>query len=356
MSGETFSTLPRHDVALVIGGKAYLGWTALSIERGLDSMVGSFSLELTAKEKTAAPDFPIAAGDACQIVLGGTALITGYVDRVHRRLDAGSLSISVSGRDKACDLVDCSALNQPGSWRNVKLDTIARELAAPFGVAIEVTGDVGQPLKKFALQQGETAWAAIERLARYRGLIAYSDGAGGVKLGNPDTGLRAGRIREGANLLLIDVGNDNSERFSRYVVKGQASGNDEHHGKAVAQIRGEATDAGVSRSRTLLLIGEEQSDAASLKLRAEWEAKVRAARAETITVELPGWFGGDGSASGPVWQPGARAECHAPSVAVSGEKLIERVTFTRDDSGTRSSLTLVPPEAWSQLAQAEERT
>lgn len=347
-----FDSLPRHEVGLVIAGSAYLGWTSVSIDRGIDSLVGSFTLELTSREATGAAEFPIAPGDACQIVLGGKVLITGYIDRRSRSLSADNRSLRVSGRDKACDLVDCSALNKPGSWRNVSLAQIARELAAPFGVSIDVSGDAAKPLARFALQQGETAWAAIERLARYRGLIAFSDGAGGVKIGNPDSGARLGRIREGDNLVSIEEEDDQSEQFSDYVVKGQASGNEQHHGKAVAQIKGEARDAGVTRYRPLLIIGEEQSDKASLATRAAWEAKVRAGRANAITAVVPGWFAGSSSASGPVWEPGARADCDVPSHGLSGDRLIERVRLIRDGEGTRSELTLVPPEAWAQLADA----
>lgn len=355
MTDPAFAALPRHDVALVVAGQAYTGWTALTIELGIDRLVGTFALELASRERTGADDWQIAAGDECQIVLGGQALITGYVDSVTRTLDSDQRSLAIAGRDKACDLVDCAALNKPGSWRVVKLEKIAAELAAPFGVAITFTGDSGKPLSRFALQQGETAWAAIERAARYRGLIAFSDGRGGVVVGNPDSGQRSGRIAEGQNLLSISLDTDNSERFSQYVVKGQASGSDQRHGKVVAQIKGEASDAGIKRYRPMLVVGEEQSDAASLKKRADWEATVRAARAEKITARVPGWFAGNGSANGPVWQPGARAECAVPSVKLAGDRLIESLRLSRDADGTRTELVLVPPAAWTQLAQNEKK-
>lgn len=103
----------------------------------------------------------------------------------------------------------------------------------------------------------------------------------------------------------------------------------------------------------MLVIGEEQSDPASLKKRADWEATVRAGRAERIIASVPGWFAGDGSASGPVWEAGARAECAAPSIKLSGDRLIESVRLLRDNDGTRSELVLVPPAAWTQLAEKE---
>lgn len=348
-----FPALPRHDVALVIAGHAWLGWTALGIERALDQMAGSFELELTYRGDSSGAARTVKAGDRCEVVLGGDALITGYVDRVDRGVDAQQRTLRVTGRDAAADMVDCSAVHSPGSWSNAALATIASALAAPFGVNVRVTGDAGPPLKKFALQQGETAFAALERLARYRALIVTSDGRGGVMVGNPETGLRGGRIAYGVNLLGAEASSDHVERHSAYIIKGQSSGDDERNGKVVAQVKGEASDPALARYRPLLIIGEEQSTPAALKKRAEWEKTVRAARAETATVTVPGWFAGDSAASGSVWAPGMMAEIAAEPIGLSGDRLIERVRLTRDADGTRSELTLVPPGAWSQIAENE---
>lgn len=352
----TLTALPPHEIALLLSGSAYLGWTEIEIDRGIDAACGTFDLQLTAREGTGLPEFPIRAGSACQIVLGGKPLITGYVDRVSRRIDKETRSLQVSGRDKACDLVDCSALNSPGSWRNARLEVIARALAEPFGVALTFTADTGKPLARFALQPGETAFAAIERLCRYRGLIAFSDGNGGLTIGNPAAGAigaaRCGAVTEGDNLLSLESEHDLSQVYSSYVIKGQASGSDKAHGKPVAQVKGEAADAAMPRPRSLLIVGEEQSDAKSLATRAKWEAQTRAARALRHTASVPGWF-----ASGEVWQPGSRTRLTAPSHAADTDLLIERVRLMRSsEGGTTSELTLVPAEAWAQLAEEEPRT
>lgn len=350
------ASISRDTVQLVIGSAAYVGWTALAIDIGIDSLCGGFDLELTSRERTGAPAFPIAAGMACSVVLGGTPLVTGWIDRVGRALDPESRTISVAGRDKACDLVDCSAMNSPGSWRNATLQTIAAELARPFGVTLTITGDAGKPFARFAIQPGETAFAAIERLCRYRGLIAWSDGRGGVTIGNPDSGQRIGRITEGRNLKALSSEEDASGRFSSYLVKGQASGDDRRNGKTVAQVKGAAEDPAITRYRPLLVIGEEQSDAASLERRAKWEAQTRAGRAERHTAIVQGWFADEGLTAGPVWRAGARTRLEAPSHGIARDLLIERVRLSLDEGGTQSELTLVPPEAWAQLPEAEARS
>lgn len=345
------SILPTHEVALVIDGAGYLGWTDVSVERAIDTMVGSFDLSLVSKEKTGAEDWPINDGAECVIMIGDEVLITGYVDAVTRQISEEQRGIRVRGRDKAADLVDCSAINKPGSWSGQKLETIARALAAPFGISIDVTSDTGAAFKKFALQQGETVFAAIDRMARYRGLVAYSAGDGTVRIGTADTGTRAGRVVEGVNMKSAEATRDVSNRFSEYVVKGQAAGDDHRNGKAVSQVKGTATDTGVKRYRPLLVIGEEQSDTASLVKRAKWEAAVRSGRGQPLAVTVPGWL----TDAGKVWQPGARAAVEIPSCNVSGDLLVESVrTFRDGERGSVTDLALVPPEAWTQLAEPEE--
>lgn len=343
------SVLPAHEVALEIGGLSYFGWTEIAIERAIDAMVGSFDLTLAAKDRTGAEDWPIEDGAQCRVSLGGEVLITGYVDAVTRSLDPDMRAIQVRGRDKAMDLVDCSAIHKPGSWTGQKLETIAKALTAPFGVSIAVSGDTGAPFKKFALQQGETVFAAIDRMARYRGLVAFSPGDGTVRIGSADTGARTGRIEEGVNVKSAEATRDMSGRYSQYVVKGQASGDDTRNGKAAAQVKGEAADGDVKRYRPLLVIGEEQSDAASLARRAKWEASVRSGRGKPVSVTVPGWLTDEGK----VWEPGARAACRIPSIKVEGDLLVERVRTIRGEQGTVTELGLVPPEAWTQLAEPE---
>jgi len=350
-----FDRLARHEVTLWLDGRGWAGWTQVSIERGIDTVSGGFVVSFTDRLRTGDRAWEVSPGMPCKITLADETLVTGHIDVVSRAVDGETVSISLRGRDKAADLVDCSAMNTPGMWRGQKLEAIACEIAAPFGIGITVSSDTGKPFARFALQQGETAWAAIERMASYRGLIAWSTGDGTIRIGNPDSGEVAGQIIGGVNVVSAESDEDHSERFSSYTVKGQSSGNDNRHGRAVAHVKAAAQDAGIARYRPLLILAEEQSDTASLRKRAAWEAQTRAARGQQRRVTVPGWFAGNNIAS-PAWRPGARAYVSIPWCKVNGTLLIERVRLVRDaEGGTTSELTLVPPEAWAKLAEPEPK-
>lgn len=344
------SVLPVQEIVLVLDGQGYLGWTELAVETSIEAMSGQFDLSLATRERTAAAEWPIAEGAACEVLLAGRTLITGWIDAVERTIDAEFIGLRVRGRDRTADLVDCAAVHQPGSWRGRKLSQIAAELLAPFGIGLTMRGDEGAAFTRFALQQGETVFAAIERMARYRGLALWSPGDGTLTIGNPDSGERTGMVRLGHNVISATVTRDLTERFSTYLLKGQASGSDQRNGEAAAHVKGEATDPGVRRYRPMLVLGEEQADPAALKRRAAWEAAVRAGRGESLTATVPGWL----TDAGQPWQAGARADCQLTALQVAGDLLVERARFTRDGQrGSLTELSLVPPQAWTQLAEPE---
>lgn len=335
--------------ALKIDGRRYEGWTSLRITRSIESLSGEFQFDIAAREFTDADRWPLRTGDACSVEVDGETVITGYVDGVNPQLDGEGYAIGLTGRDRAADLVDCSAIAKPGAWTGRSIEAIATELAKPFGIDVVAKADTGAKVKRFALQQGETAYAAIERLARYRGLLAVSNAAGQVELIRPGSGASVARIAQGENIVGGAAYHDARDRFSDYLVKGQSSGDDTVNGKAAAAIKGEAKDPGISRYRPLLVIGEEQATAATLRARAEWEASTRAAKAQRATFTVPGWR----TPGGALWRPDQLVDVTAPFFLIEGTLLITEATLIKDERGTVTDLTVTPPEAWSLLPVSE---
>lgn len=339
------------DIVLLLDGVRYTGWTELTVRRALDTVHGDFSLNLASKERTDAAQWPLRAGAECTLLAGSDTagfqtLITGYIDRLSGSLSSNAHMITVTGRDRTADLVDSSAVHSPGSWRNVPLKKIVDDLVAPFGITAQIAGDAGPNIPKFALQQGETAWAAIERLLRFRGLIGWAQSDGSLLIGSPAKGAVIARLAEGENLLEASAEHDVTDRFSDYVVKGQAAGSDERNGAAVTLVGAKSKDPAVGRYRPLIIIAEEQADKATAQKRADWEANVRAARSQPGSVTVQGWRDPKGN----LWRPDSRVEVFAPSAYLAGEMLISGVTFTRsNEAGTTTFLQLERPEAWTLM-------
>ncbi len=336
-------------VELAIGGLLYSGWTDVSVERSLDTISGQFSVSVAWKDDASGPALTIAPDDRCQLRIAGEAVIDGWIDRVMPDASSEDHSISISGRDRTGDLADCAAIAKPGSWQKTKLEAIAAELAKPYGVKVTAKVSTGAPIAKFALQQGETVHSAIERLARFRGLLLVSAPGGDLEITEPTKDAPIATLEWGKNIKAVRGSYDHSQRFSDYIVKGQASGDNDKSGKTVSQVRGEAKDGGVKRYRPTLIIAEDQSDGVSAKTRAAWEAGVRAGRAQTIDIDVLGWrIPGGGS----LWRPNVRVRVICPPAMVADQvMLVAAVRLTKGEQGTIATLTCNPREAWTQLAE-----
>ncbi|WP_282265919.1 phage baseplate assembly protein [Stenotrophomonas sp. PS02298] len=331
------------DLTLNVNSTAYGGWKSINVRRSMEEISGSYSLGISELWPEQAEPREIRTGDSASVVLDKVPLVTGYVDQVEPGYDAYSHGVTVSGRDATADLVDCAAEHGKGEWRNVRLDQIARDLATPYGTTVLVQTELGAAFPSFAIEPGESVFDCLERAARQRGVLLLSDGKGGLVLGMAGSGgTVATPLVEGENIRSCSASNDASQRFKTYIVKGQRAGSDQVNGAAASALRAVATDSGVKRARTLVIIAEDEGDLASLTKRAQWEATVRAARALTVRCEVAGW-----THAGGIWHPNSIVRFRSPTVRLDRDLLIREVELIADEQGKRTNLILTPQEAYS---------
>lgn len=336
------------DLALYINGRVYRGWTDVGVTRAMDAVAGAFAISLTERwagdDKTSSQvePWPILNGDRCRLELGGEAVIDGYVDQFRPSYSQGDHTIEIQGRDKTGDLVDCSAFHQPDQWTNLNLLQIAKILCAPFGVKVRAEVDVGPAFDTIKLQQGETVFAALDRLARFRKVLFSPDVAGGVVITRAGTQRAAVPLIQGVNILLASGVLDTSQRFSKYIVKSQSVKSTTLDGVSESHQEAVTTDSGITRYRPLVVMAEGGS---APRDRAVWEANVRLGRSATAKVTLFGWRQ---TPTGPLWAPNQLVAVKSPWLRMDGDMLIRQVTYTRSATeGTRVELDLVSPQAFS---------
>jgi prophage tail gpP-like protein len=337
------------DLELLVNGMNYSGWTSLGVTRAIDAATTAFTSSLT--ERWEAGDsspaqvepWPIVPGDACEVRLAGFPMVIGYVDIFKPSFSDTDHTINIQGRDKVADLVDCSAVHTPDEWKNINLLSFAKILAAPFGVTVTAEIDVGEPFPVCKLQQGETAFKAIERYARQRKALLMPDGAGGLLITR--AGVRRAQVSlvQGENIKNASGTIDHSQRFSSYLVKGQASYSADSTGETEAHISGGVTDSGISRYRPMLLVAETGGTSSSLQDRATWEANSRIGKSAAASIEVYGWRQSPG---GPLWEPGLLVYVRSAWLRMDGWMLIRQVTYERGEGGTTAKLEIVSPQAF----------
>lgn len=337
------------EVQLVVNGSIYGGWTSLRITRGIEQISGTFELDVTERWPDQIQARPIRTGDACRVLVDRQTVITGYVDDANPSYDDSSHTLSLSGRDKTGDLVDCSAIHKTGQWRDQGMAQIAKDLCQPFGIAVRASVDTGKPFRKFALQEGESVFEALDRAARLRGLLLITDGSGNLLISRAGSTRLGMALSEGENILSASGQFSGRDRFSQYIVKGQRAGDDDSDAKSTNQARGTATDTGVRRHRPLIVLAEDQADGGSASERAAWERNVRIGRGQRVSISVQGWAHAQG-----LWAPNVLVRVRSPWLGVDADLLITSVTFALDSGGTRTDLELCPRAAFDVIPPTEK--
>lgn len=331
-------------VELSVGGKNYGGWKTIRIERGIEQIAGTFELGVTDRWDATSEIRQIMPGQECELRVDGQVVITGYVDTVSPSYDKQQHGITVSGRDKTADLVDCSAIHKTGQWAGRKLEQIAADLCKPFGITVKNATDTGKALTPtFSIQEGETVFEALERAARMRAVLLVSDGLGNLILTRAGKD-RAANLTEGENILSASAEFTWKDRYSLYVLKGQSSGDDENYADTVAHPTASMLDPAITRYRPIIVMAEDHGSNATLKQRAEWEKSVRMGRGNRATVTVQGW-----DVQGQLWQHNRLAHVKSPMLGADDDLLIVSVAFVLDESGTRTELQLTRREAFDTL-------
>ena len=346
--------LENHELSLIVDGKRFGGWLDVRVGRGIERAAGDFEIKATQRWPGLDERFEIPEGVTCEIWIGEDKVLTGYVDAVTQERDANNATLSIAGRSKTADLVDCSPDFETTELAGLDLAAVARRVAKPFAVEVDAK-DTGPTFAVAAAHHGETAWKLIERLARQRQILVMDDAEGRLVL------TRLGKerasdelVHPSDGLLKVQTKRNLSKRFSVYKVKAQAGGGrwtgiggtDGSTGdiaSSLAHVEGAAVDSGVKRYRPKTILNEGAAKKEGALARAQWEARRNVGKALTLTATRVGWRQKDGK----LWTPNLLVRCKVPSMNLDAELALSEVTYRKGADGTLCELELAPPEAFT---------
>lgn len=368
-------------ISLRMGGQVWRTWSTFELPRDLSEISGGFHVGL--RDAARHTSFPwadlmdartqVTAGLEVTVEIDGEPVLKGWVDDIAPRCGGGQVSVSVSGRDKTCDLIDCAAtVKGPWEYRNQTIDKIIAAIVKPFGLTVRADVDLGAPIDRVCLDVGETAMSAIEKLCRQRQVLVLSDGVGGIVL------TRGGKARGPADLIfpggnvIESAGCDSMrERFSEYHVVAQAekaggkrkkkpakldvtaqplgegggsggsSGGGGSYEQAGAKIVGTAKDDAIQRYRPMVVLARNQCDAKVAQAQAEWMA--RTARAAAQKLDYPVL---DFRANGTLWRPNELVMVQDTFQAINRDMLVAGLVYSHGAQGPVTRLRVTGPEAF----------
>lgn len=395
-------------IALQVGGAVWDEWTTAEIVRDLAELSGSFLLELRDAARAGAA-FPfatatdpfrgapglagaLAPGLPAAVAIDGEPVLTGYIDEVAPFASERFVQVTVSGRDKTGDMIDCAAAPLgPSEFRNLDLAAIAKRIAEPFGITVRADVDVGKPFARFVVDAGETARSAIEKAARQRAVLVTSDGIGGLVLTRGGTRRAGGGVFFPGNAIESEGLAAWRERFSDYYVLGHAEkagardrsaaplsaaappqdappAFDAHAEEPGVAVTGRARDEAVGRYRPTVSLARMQTAAAPAKTTAEWMMRTARAKSEQLRCIVKGFRAGDVSGGdvtgratasllergGALWRPNELVFVDDRWQGVYRDMLIAAVAYRFSAAdGATTELKLVGPAAFDLLPEGD---
>lgn len=321
------------DITLSTPSGEYTGWESIRVNLALDQMSGSFELSVSGENARELIKHPLTKGLQCRVKLDGETVITGYINRRSAAYEPESHTLTLSGRDVTCDLIDCSAVVQNQELHNVTIAKAAIQLIAPFPAITLDCPAPGAPFDKFVINDGATIYDVLSEHAKQRGLMIYSLGDGVLRIRKPSVSANSNALIEGVNIIKGSAEDSDEDLFNRYIMRFSDPDSAFHKGLYTY------TDSSVRTGR-VRIIDAEKADKTGPKNRAQWEAKLRQARSQTASISVQGW-----AANGRLWRIGDAVPVQSPALAIAETLLINAITYNADE-GTTTDMELVRPEVY----------
>lgn len=332
---------------MYVNGVIYAGWISVKITRSIKAVAGSFELSIANNWASEKKGWIISPLDETVIKIDGKTVITGFVDKISSSFTANSRQITVSGRDKTADLVDCSYTG-PSSLDGITLNTFISTVIAPFKLKFISEVLLGKETSDFKSQQGETAFAFLDRALKLRGFLLSSNYNGELVISKIGTKRATSSIMEGVNAIDPSFDFDAVDRFSHYIVKGQQTGSVEVEAEQSTQVTAQFVDENVKRYRPLIIMAEGSIDTKGALERARWEAMVRSAKSSVLKTTVRGWKQQDGS----LWEANEIINFQSEYFGFGLDLLATEVSWTQSSSeGTVTEITLERKESYIPAAE-----
>lgn len=336
------------DLRLKVDGTLYGGWQDIRIRRSIEQIAGTFELSVTERWSGQGTPRPIRPGAECQVLIDGKPVITGYVDDVNISYDANSHTVSVSGRDKTGDLVDCTAIHF--QFPNFTILDAAQRLCKPFGITVSADTDVGGKFSTYTKNIGDSVFAALDGAAKIRGVKLLSDGNSGLVIARAGTVRLPALLATGDNILACSASFSHKDRFSEYTVTSQQELDDSALFAKGLLLKATSEDPIITRYRPLTVIADKLNDLKSTQERADYERNVRYAKSQQFQYSVQGWKYDEAN----LWPINSLVAVKDDFLGLDADLLITGVDLLLNDSGTRTELTLMPREGFDLLPLPED--
>lgn len=343
----------------------YDTFTDVSVFKSLETASGDFRFaasnvgrNFSGTQKT----FPFNKGDECVIRVNSQKLITGYINEVSGTYSGDDFSMSVYGRDKTQDLIDCTIKGNLDLKSPVSLKTIIERILSLNGIddILVIENDATSQFSKSELvgiaNKGENAFQVIERCCRKKQVLLTTDEDGDIVLTRAGTThypvlLKNEYKATDNNIIEASFSDSDSERYYLYLVYTQGNLFSGITDAGIKSKKGQAIDSNIRNTRVLELNSNLSTDVQTNRDRAIWESNIRRARGFQYNCKVRGYF--LDPLGNTILQPNRVVTVRDDMFGINADLLIKSCTYTKSNEGSFTNLELVNKDSYTLKAEQD---
>lgn len=296
-------TLADDRVTLLIGGRAHTDWTRYRVDSDLLTPADAWQVDLAATGFQLPPN--VKSGALAELRVGKDTVMTGRIDEIDHQVVKDRHNLTLTGRDGAAVLVDCSA--PIFSSKQITLAEVIANVVKPLGITrVRVDAQGSAVYDKVNVDPCDTAWEVLTNAAEGSGLWPWFEPDGTLVIGGPDYShppvgsLVLRHDGKGNNVIQLSRNESIAERYSEVTVLAQSHGTAVDGGKNA--LKATARDTGVGVYRPKIVVDHDAPTLASVQARARKVLSDSRLRGMTLTATVKGHRTSDGL----LWRPGQR--------------------------------------------------
>ena len=335
--------MTKNQVSLRVAGNEYHGWLSVSVVIALQMLARSFTLSLTTQSSSdSKKQFKVAPGDSVELLIGQDVVVTGFVTKISESYSGLSRQLTVEGKSKTVDLVDCCIPDGATySYKKQKPISILTSVASYYGIKVieecrkEDLVDMSFP------PEGKIGDSFITLLKKVN-LLLTDNAKGDLVLVSPGSSKRCSTdLKLGSNILTGSRTIDHGKLFQRYVLLGQGANPLSERASKDSKLKAVAEDSKV-RYRVNTMTQTGNAIEAQLQARIGLIRDVSKANAETLSYTVQGWRQNDGT----LWPVNSLVGVIDSNFGLAKDYLIYSVEFSKGSSGMTTKLGLTSPGAY----------
>jgi prophage tail gpP-like protein len=342
-------------VVIKIGNEYWDKPSDMRIDLSVENIAGVFSLAFPQFIGNAIFKKINKMGAAAQILIGDVPVINGFIESIRVVNQMGNRRVTMSGRDKTGDLVDCSFVGTPNEWKKQTVLNIIKDLCAPFGIAVVASGSAASAasaiIETYKATEGVAIFSLISQLCVDNSVMPISIGDGKLTLVRAEDAQQiSDKIENPGNVIAAEFVADDMDRFSAYTVRGQGIETPEKSLDAFLQVSGAFADAIVSRTRTKMMFPENPATNEKCIARAKWEAKYRAGMSRQFEYTVGNFL----RANGKPWSINSLISVSDDNLKYDNSLYCHGVSFQRNGAHDRTMLSLAPAYTFTADGKIEK--